>query len=337
MLRLLARKTLWSGVLLAAMAAGIWSLTRYGDHSSEHQSPPSAASAQGGPAGPHTPENRRVPIPRGTFRMGNDLSPWSDERPAHDVTVGPFLMDAHEVTNRQFARFVEQTGYVTTAQKHGWSYVYDRQTDQWVKTTGADWRHPGGSETSLVAREDFPVVHVSWYDAAAYARWAGGSLPTEAQWEYAARGGLRDADYPWGNEERPGGRYQANYRQFGPDRGADGFAALAPVGRFPAHGFGLYDMSGNVWEWCADWYAEDAYAASSSENPAGPTQGRLRVVRGGSWLSPEGYRPGHRVWSRGAREPDYTSEDVGFRCVWARVGSVGPLAGRQPAAEAKRY
>jgi len=222
-------------------------------------------------------EHTRVPIPGGTFRMGNDLSPRPDERPAHDVSLSPFLMDAHEVTNRQFARFVEQTGYVTTAERRGWSYVYDQQNDRWGKIPGADWRHPGGPQTSLTAREDFPVVHVSWYDAA-----------------------------------------------------ADGFAGLAPVGCFPAHGFGLFHMMGNVWEWCADWYAPDTYACGSAENPPGPKQGRLRGIRGGSWLSPQDYRPGHRVWARAARRPDYSSDDLGFRCAWPMDESDAPLADREP-------
>ncbi len=337
MFRSRIRKTLGLTVLLAAFAAALWWLIGPGSNPAQRRPPLSGENAPGGPTDGPLALGHRVPIPRGTFRMGNDLSPWPDERPAHDVTLDPFLIDAHEVTNRQFARFVEQTGYVTTAEQRGWSYVFDRQADQWVQCAGADWRHPGGPETSLVARDEFPVVHVSWYDAAAHARFSGGALPSEAQWEYAARGGLRDADYPWGREERLGGRYPANYRQFGGDPAADGFAGLAPVGRYPAHGFGLYDMVGNVWEWCADWYAEDTYATSRSDNPAGPAQGRTRVVRGGSWLSPQGYRPGHRVWARASRAPDYTSEDVGLRCVWPADGSLPPLADRQPAGPRKRY
>ena len=255
-----------------------------------------------------------VDLPGGVFLMGNPLSNDLDQRPVHEVSIDPLRMDEHEVTNRQFAQFVDQTGSITTAQQRGWSYVYDRKEDRWVRCPGADWRHPGGPDTSLDGRDDYPVVHVSWYDAAAYAQWAGKRLPTEAEWEYAARAGLRDADYPWGREELIDGRYQANYRQFGRDPAADGYEALAPVKSYAPSRFGLYDMAGNVWEWCADWYDEDYYAESPRENPSGPHAGQSRVQRGGSWLSPENYSFGHHVSSRGQRRPDETYQHVGFRC-----------------------
>jgi len=258
---------------------------------------------------------RMVRLSGGTFRMGNDLSDSPGQRPAHEVSVGAFWMDEHEVTNRQFAEFVAQTGYITTAEQRGWSYVFDRTEKEWGRLIGADWRHPGGPDTSLDARDHYPVVHVSWYDAVAYARWADKQLPTEAEWEYAARSGLRDADYPWGREEFPQGRYQANYRQHGKDPAADGYEMLAPVKSFPPSRFGLYDLSGNVWEWCADWYAADYYRASPRRDPPGPAEGKQRVIRGGSWLSPENYRFGQKVYTRGKRPPEETSQQVGFRCV----------------------
>jgi formylglycine-generating enzyme len=256
-----------------------------------------------------------VSIPGGAFRMGNDASARSSERPAHEVVVEEFLLDEHEVTNRQFAAFVEKTKYVTTAEKRRFSLVYDLDKRQWEKCPGANWRHPGGPETSLDGKDDYPVVHVSWFDAQEYCRASGKRLPTEAEWEYAARAGLRDADYPWGREETPGGRYMANYWQHDREHPADGFLALAPVKSFPPNRFGLFDMSGNVWEWCGDWFADDYYPQSQRENPTGPGEGRERVLRGGSWLCPEDFFVGYTVFARAARTPEETSQNVGFRCV----------------------
>jgi len=258
---------------------------------------------------------RMVHIPGGVFRMGNELSNDADEQPVHDVFVDSFRMDEHEVTNRQFARFVAQTNYVTTAEQRGWSHVFDWDRQEWARRDGADWRHPGGPDTSLDGRDDYPVVHVSWYDAAAYARWSGKQLPTEAQWEYAARAGLRDANFPWGSEELIDGNYQANYRQHGQPAGADGFVTLAPAKSFPPNRFGIHDVSGNVWEWCRDWYDADYYQVCPAENPSGPDDGQTCVQRGGSFLSPENYRFGHYVSTRSSRRPEETSQHVGFRCV----------------------
>ncbi len=258
---------------------------------------------------------RMVELPGGTFQMGDDRSPEPDARPARTRRLGPFRIDEHEVTNGQFAAFVGATGHVTTAEQRGWSLVWDEPSGQRVETPGSDWRHPGGPHTRIDGRERYPVVHVSWHDAVAYCRWAKKRLPTEAEWEYAARSGLRDANFPWGNDERVGGRYQANHRQHGQAIDADGFARLAPVKSYPPSAFGLYDMSGNVAEWCADWYAADYYAASPRENPPGPSQGSERVVRGGSWLSPEQYRADHHVTVRSQFSPETTSDHIGFRAV----------------------
>lgn len=261
---------------------------------------------------------RMLHLDGGTFRMGNDESPHADERPVHEVRVGPFWIDTHEVTNRQFDEFVKQTEYITTAEQRGWSLVLHRRTGRESKVAGADWRHPEGGHTSLSIRAEWPVVHVSWYDARAYADWAGKRLPTEAQWEYAARAGLRDNDFPWGCEELIGGRYQANYRQGGfpqSPRAPDGFEYLAPVMSFPPHGFGLYDLSGNVWEWCGNWYQQDDYRSGARVEPTGPAEGTTRVLRGGCWATGPDDHPGYKVWARWHRPPDHTSNQVGFRCV----------------------
>ena len=258
---------------------------------------------------------RMVELSGGTFRMGDDLSAEPDARPARSVRLGRFRIDEHEVTNGQFDAFVRATGHVTTAEQRGWSLVWNEETGQWTQTEGADWRHPGGPYTGVEGRDRYPVVHVSWFDAAAYCRWANKRLPTEAEWEYAARSGLRDCNFPWGNKELVDERFQANHRQHGRKIDADGFARLAPVKSYQPSAFRLHDMSGNVAEWCSDWYAADYYAAGSGENPTGPPRGTERVVRGGSWLSPEAYRADHYVATRSKYSPDTTSDHVGFRAV----------------------
>ncbi len=266
---------------------------------------------------PHSP-GQMIHIAGGTFRMGNDRSPYACERPSHEVTVDSFWLDTHEVTNRQFARFVARTGYMTTAEQHGKAWVFDTAAGRWNEVAGADWQHPGGPDTTIVHADDLPVVQVSWHDARAYAQWAGKRLPTEAEWEYAARGGLREAEFSWGFEEIPGGEYQGNYWQgWFPDENlaADGFPRMAPVMSFPPNRYALYDMSGNVWEWCADRFAEDAYRAASQQNPTGPNEGEARVLRGGSWLCAENYCAGYKVSTRSHYPPDSAYGHLGFRCV----------------------
>jgi formylglycine-generating enzyme required for sulfatase activity len=226
-------------------------------------------------------------------------------------------MDHHEVTNQQFSEFVDQTGYITTAQQVGKAQVFDADKRRWSTVAGADWQHPEGPNSSLIGRQMQPAVQVSWHDARAYAAWAKKRLPTEAEWERAARGGLYDTDFPWGREETPGGRYQANYWQGwfpDTDRGVDGFVQLAPVGSFPPNRLGLHDMAGNVWEWCADWYGDTAYQASPTAQPRGPADGTERVLRGGSWLCAENYSPGIRVSTRHHAPPTQCSNHIGFRC-----------------------
>ncbi len=304
-----------------------------------------------------------VLIPAGTYFMGADTEKArADEFPKHEVKVDGFWMDETEVTNAQFQEFVEATGYITTAErKPDWDEIKNQlppgtprppdsilvasslvfispksqvllhnvnQWWQWVR--GADWRHPEGPGSSIEGKSEYPVVHVSWDDAAAYARWAGKRLPTEAEWEWAARGGLKDNVYPWGNEDVEEGRPKANTWQGRfPDSNTlkDKYAGAAPVKSFPTNDYGLYDMAGNVWEWCADWYHADYYSMSSesanTKNPAGPggsydPQEPLvpkRVQRGGSFLCHDSYCSSYRVSARMKSSQDTGLSHSGFRCV----------------------
>ena len=278
------------------------------------------------------PPDEMVWIAGGRFLMGSDFSPDPAARPQHQVVVRSFWLDPHEVTNAEFARFVAATGYLTSAERHGQGWVFEPMRRGWVLMPGADWRHPFGSHSSIAGQERLPVVMVSWYDAAAYARWAGKRLPTEAEWEYAARGGSYDADFPWGRQPQIGGQEMGNaWQGWFPDRdlGLDGARGLANVGSYPPNRFGLYDMSGNVWEWCADWYAEDYYQLAERENPAGPQRepaAARRTQRGGSWLSADNVGAEIQVWARGAGAPDIGRNHLGFRC--ARDANVS-----KPAAE----
>ncbi|MCL2711570.1 MAG: formylglycine-generating enzyme family protein, partial [Planctomycetaceae bacterium] len=198
-----------------------------------------------------------VSLPGGTFRMGSDTATERDQRPARQVRIAPFNIDVYQVTNRQFQLFVRETEYETTAERQGWSYVFHAEHKAWVRMVGANWQNPSGTNPyprleggAMTAMLDLPVVHVSWDDAQAFCRWAGKRLPTEAEWEYAAKGGLLDAPYPWGQHRQIGGQYFGNFWQGRfPDEntGADGFLGLSPVGSFPANAYGLYDIGGNVW------------------------------------------------------------------------------------------
>jgi formylglycine-generating enzyme required for sulfatase activity len=258
-----------------------------------------------------------VRIEGGEFLMGaDDAFPF--EGPVHRVRVNTFWIDETEVTNRQFAEFVTATGYVTESEKQSSSAVFDPAKRDWELVDGADWRHPAGPGSSIDNMEDHPVVHVSWDDATAYANWARKRLPTEAEWEYAARGGLEQAKFPWGNELTPNGSYRANVWQGEfplEDSHRDGFASFGPVKRFPPNGYGLYDTGGNVWEWVADWYDPDYYRQSPTDNPQGPRIGTQRVQRGGSWMCSENYCQGYRVAARQKTETDSALNNLGFRCV----------------------
>jgi formylglycine-generating enzyme required for sulfatase activity len=238
-----------------------------------------------------------------------------EESPPHEVAVKSFWIDAREVTVAEFARFVEATGYRTEAERFGWSGVFNVETGEWGRVDGADWRHPEGPESR--AASDEPVCQVSWNDAAAYAKWAGKRLPTEAEWEYAARGGLAGKRYAWGDELRPGGKPVANWWQGRfPERdtGEDGFKHRAAVGSFPPNGYGLFDVAGNVWEWSADWFDAEYYARSPKANPFGPDAGTERVIRGGSWMCSENYCSNYRVSARSHATPDSGLNNLGFRC-----------------------
>lgn len=260
------------------------------------------------------PENM-VLIKGDTFLMGtNDGMPF--ESPVHEVKVKLFWIDEHEVTVAEFAKFVEAINYKTDAEKFGWSGVFDVETGEWERVDGANWRFPEGGKTEAHSNE--PVVQISWRDAAEYAKWAGKRLPTEAEWEFAARGGLVGKKYAWGDELRPNGKPVANWWQgVFPDKNTveDGFLKRAPVKSFAPNGYGLYDVSGNVWEWCADWYADDFYKNSSRENPVGAVNGEEKVIRGGSWMCAENFCTNYRVAARSHATPDSGLNNLGFRCV----------------------
>lgn len=304
-----------------------------------------------------------VLIPGGTFMMGADNDQARpDEYPKHKVTVDGFWMDATEVTNAEFREFVEATGYVTTAeQKPDWeelkkqlppgtprppedvlvasSLVFtppsfqvqlNNVTQWWSWVEGADWRHPQGPDSNLAGKDNFPVVHVSWYDAVAYAEWAGKRLPTEAEWEWAARGGLEGKIYPWGDEHVEKGIPKTNSWQGRfPDKNTlkDRYYDAAPVKSFPANGYGLYDMAGNVWEWCSDWYRHDYYKtvnrSEGIKNPQGPNDSYdpddptvpKRSQRGGSFLCHDSYCSSYRVSARMKSSQDTGLSHTGFRCV----------------------
>jgi formylglycine-generating enzyme required for sulfatase activity len=257
-----------------------------------------------------------VLVPGGTFRMGTIDGP-PHETPVHEVEVAPFFMDRTEVTVGEFAAFVEATNYRTEAEVLRWSGVFDPARHQWVAVDGATWRRPDGPDQPPAATDE-PVTQVSWNDAQAYARWAKKRLPTEAEWEFAARGGADQMPYVWGRDLRPDGRPVANWWQ-GPfperDSGEDGFRGRAPVGRFAPNEFGLVDMTGNVWEWCADWYDDGYYARSPRRVPTGPAAGSERVMRGGSWMCSENYCTNYRPGARSKATPDTGLNNAGFRLV----------------------
>jgi formylglycine-generating enzyme len=279
------------------------------------------------PIGPISPISKDAPaasplIPNdmqlihgGQYLMGTDDG-LPVEAPVHKVLVKDFWIDRHPVTVSEFAEFVRATGYKTESETLGWSGVFDVQAGSWKKVAGADWRHPEGPASTASPRE--PVTQVTWNDAIAYATWAQKRLPTEAEFEYAARGGLAGKKYAWGDELAPQGKYQANWWQgHFPDRntGADGFIGRAPVGSFAANAYALYDMTGNVWEWCADRFGQDYYRVSPAANPRGPASGEHRVIRGGSWLCSDNYCTGYRVAARNHTAPDTGLNNLGFRCV----------------------
>lgn len=301
-------------------------------------------------------------IEGGEFTRGSiDGRGRKDELPAHRVKVDGFWMDATEVTNRQFFEFVNATGYITIAeQKPDWEEIKKQlppgtpkppdemlvaasltfsspsqrvslhnHTQWWEWTAGASWKHPHGPGSNIDGKEDYPVVHIAWDDAVAYAKWAGKRLPTEAEWEYAARGGMDAKSFPWGDEPVESNGFRANIWQGEfpvSDTGKDGFQGLAPVKSFEPNAYGLYDMAGNVWEWTADWYHEDYYTSIKTDltvNPQGPDSSYdpqeptvpKRIVKGGSFLCNVSYCEGYRVSAKMKSSPDTGLEHTGFRCV----------------------
>jgi len=275
-------------------------------------------------------------LPGGVFTMGTDSAEGfsaDGEGPARRVNLRPFYIDVCAVTNRQFLRFVEASGYQTEAEGFGNSLVFHLNVsaadakrvkrrvpgaEWWWLVPGASWRHPEGRESHLRDRMDHPVVHVSWNDAMAYCEWAGKRLPTEAEWEYAARGGLDQARYPWGNELIPGGAHHCNIWQgdFPVNNTAeDGYLTTAPARSFPPNGYGLFNMAGNVWEWCWDRFSADFHLAGPRENPTGPDVGDARVIRGGSFLCHASYCNRYRVAARSQNTPESATAHMGFRCV----------------------
>jgi formylglycine-generating enzyme len=311
------------------------------------QSAPSAQSARFSVNGNGSHGKKALPpemvlIPGDEFLMGTEDKegfPADGEGPIRRVRVRPFAMDRTTVTNAQFAEFVKASGYKTEAERIGWSYVFhlfvtDRakeqymgtaqQTPWWYAIKGAYWAQPEGPGSNIRQRRNHPVIHVSWNDAQAYCRWAGKRLPTEAEWEFAARGGLVQKRYAWGDELTPGGIHQCNIWQgtFPISNSAeDGYIGTCAADEFPSNGFGLHNMAGNVWEWCADWFSPTHHRALAAatdgalDNPAGPESGVARIVKGGSYLCHRSYCNRYRVAARSSNTPDSSTGNMGFRCV----------------------
>lgn len=311
----------------------------------------SASLAPVGDSPPRTSNGRhrikQCIVPAQVFSMGDaheDGDSGDGEGPVHDVTVSGFAIDAVTVTNADFANFVEATGYITASERFGYSAVFHRllqadpedvvgrppATPWWLGVRGADWRHPRGRSSTIDGLDDHPVVQVSWHDAVAYCEWAGRALPTEAQWECASRGGRARLRYPWGDEVSHADVHG------GPDVGTDGRNCNIWRGNFPsghddeatwtgtvqvwsyvANGYGLHQTVGNVWEWCADWFSPVTYAEQDVTDPTGPTAGRTRVMRGGSYLCHDSYCNRYRNAARTSNTPDSATGNLGFRTIRA--------------------
>ena len=272
----------------------------------------------------------------GRFQMGTNSAEAfaaDGEGPVREVELAPFWIDKTSVTNASFERFVSETGYKTEAEHFGWSFVFwshipkKRRNELvadtvaaapwWCKVPGATWKTPAGPGSTLDGREDHPVVHVSWNDATRFCQWAGRRLPTEAEWEYAARGGLAQKLYPWGDQLRPDGAHRCNIWQGdfpNHDTGDDGYTGTCPVEAFLPNGYGLYSMTGNTWEWCADWFSSSREPAALAQNPTGPPAGKARVMKGGSFLCHKSYCNRYRVAARSSNTPDSSTANIGFRC-----------------------
>jgi sulfatase modifying factor 1 len=283
-----------------------------------------------------TPISRRWSPPiGGTFTMGSDARhfPADGEGPPRQVKIGNFAIACHTVSNIQFGDFVRATGYTTDAERYGWSFVFaallpdvTRQaiggrvadTPWWIPVPHAYWAQPEGPPSTILDRTDHPVVHVSWNDAKVYCRWSGTRLPSEAEWELAARGGLEAATYPWGDELTPSGEHRCNIWQGAfPDHNSadDGYIGTAPVHAFRPNDYGLHNMAGNVWEWCEDYFAPDYHRITASVDPLQTTPVANRSLRGGSFLCHESYCNRYRVAARSWNTPDSSAGNIGFRVV----------------------
>ncbi|XP_062504156.1 formylglycine-generating enzyme-like [Corticium candelabrum] len=298
---------------------------------------------------PYRRTNHMVLIPGGTFTMGLDkpILPQDGEGPARRTTIDSFYMDVYEVTNAEFEYFVNQTGYKTEAERFGNSFVLDylipnkiqekitqavASAPWWLPVDGADWRHPFGPGTTIVDRMDHPVVHVSWNDAVEFCKWAGKVLPTEAEWEYATRGGLENKLFPWGDDLLPNGEHRMNIWQGSfPTKNTveDGFETTAPVTSFPPNKYGLYNTVGNAWEWVNDWY-KIQHTSDDQLNPTGPLHGTDRVKKGGSYMCHKSYCYRYRCASRSNNTPDSSASNLGFRCASQKQPSDVPVVEHDP-------
>ncbi|MBP1964960.1 formylglycine-generating enzyme family protein [Paenibacillus aceris] len=279
----------------------------------------------------------------GTFLMGTDDQegfPSDGEGPVRRVAVSPFYVSPYAVTNAEYKQFVDATGFKTDAERFGWSYVFHilvsketankvtqvvQTSPWWWNVEGAYWRQPEGLDSSIDDRMDHPVVHISWNDAATYCKWAGKRLLSEAEWEYAARGDLVQKKYPWGDILKPDGQYMCNIWQGKfpiKNNASDGYIGTAPVHAFHPNGYGLYQVSGNVWEWCSDWFSRDYHLRAKPVDSKGPPTGQSKVMRGGSYLCHKSYCNRYRVAARSANTPDSSSGNMGFRCAadWNDLG-----------------
>ncbi|TAJ63390.1 MAG: formylglycine-generating enzyme family protein [Chitinophagaceae bacterium] len=357
MLHFTPSRTVLQGYVLAIFALATAAYTVDNQSPDKKTTPTPAKNTAMAPAG-------MVRIPGGKFRMGTPAANeslcsvpglTSDALPVHTVQVKAFWMDEHEVTNAEFEKFVNATGYKTLAEiaptaaefptadpallvpgsvvfsPPAYEVPLDNYLQWWEYRKNANWRQPFGTGSSIKGKENYPVVHIAWEDAAAYARWAGKRLPTEAEWEFAARGGLSENTYTWGNQFTPGARYMANTFQGSfpsKDLGKDGFKGMAPVKQYPKNGYGLYDMAGNVWEWCSDWYRPDYYTTLVRKggvivDPKGPADSFdpaepgiiKKVQKGGSFLCSDQYCSRYVVGSRGKGDWKTGTNHLGFRCV----------------------
>jgi formylglycine-generating enzyme len=361
----------WLLLLIAGIITGAIGWVAFSSrHISQAHANPTPTPPLFGPTIPNSvPTAQHIPegmawIPGGEFSMGANDPPDMDEvgmkattdaRPVHRVYVDGFFMDKTDVTNAEFAKFVKATGYVTVAERKpkaedfpgappenlvAGSVVFsppdhrvslDNHLQWWSYVPGANWRHPLGPNSDLKGKDNYPVVHIAYEDAQAYAKWAGKRLPTEAEWEFAARGGLAGKPFVWGDEFRPHGKWMANTHQGQfpvKDTGEDGFVGIAPVAQFPPNNYGLYDMAGNVWQWTTDWYRPDYYqqlavAGGVTRNPKGPDSSNdpaepnelKKVHRGGSFLCTDQYCSRYIVGTRGKGEVSTGTNHLGFRCV----------------------